>query len=138
MCIVGRYPPSRAEGESESASERRWRDICHRKAWWFWLFHQCATHCRVHRWGGTGASGTAQVVNGRVTGVTITSAGSGYTHAPRVFFRTASAFQVIATTSANATTFTDSPGTGTYIYTVTAINTSGQSPSANIVLVTVP
>lgn len=88
--------------------------------------------------GGTGASGTAQVVNGRVTGVTITSAGSGYTHAPRVFFRTASAFQVIATTSANATTFTDSPGTGTYIYTVTAINTSGQSPSANIVLVTVP
>ena len=36
--------------------------------------------------GGTGAAGTAVLTNGRVTGVTITNAGSGYTSAPTIAF----------------------------------------------------
>jgi hypothetical protein len=70
--------------------------------------------------GGTGAAGTANMTNGAVTSVTITTPGSGYTGAPAVLFSEAQTFIGTLTESANGgggtTQVLTSQGTSTEAY----------------------
>lgn len=77
--------------------------------------------------GGTGAAGTATVVNGVVTGVTITNGGSGYSSAPTVVFTGGggTGAKATATVTSNAVSAVTMVTFGlSRVLDVTALNTS--------------
>ena len=79
---VLRRAGDRGHGDCQPRGRRR--GGCHGDQWRYRLY--LAPTVTFTTGGGSGATGTATIVNGAVIGVTLTNGGSGYTSAPTVNF----------------------------------------------------